>query len=182
MLIKWWWWCIFANSESSDLALSLTCLSVCAWPFSSPIDFPPFSLSFLLSSIDQICISLQITSFTNYLPPFTSQLWFSSLDQIFPFSKCFHPSNALLSFTSPFSLPSLNKNFPSPFYSSFVGQILSFYLSSSWNILHEAPLASQKLKKKKTNMLRNFIGMTFLFYITNLTCLKPNSLSLKEKC
>ena len=113
--------------------------------------------------------------------PFPSPFFSFSPDQIFPFSKCFHSSNAFLYFNSPFSLPSLTKYFPSPFFFSFVDQILSFYLSSSWNILHEAPIAPQKLKKKKTNLLRNFIRMIFLFYITILTCVDATSHSLKEK-
>ena len=162
MLIKLWWWYIFGNSESSDLALSPTFPSVCAWPFPSPIDFPRFFTLFFLSSIDQTCISLQIISFTKYLLPFSSHFFLSSPDQIFPFSKCFHSSNAFLSFTSLFSLPSLTKYLTSPFFFSFVDQILSFYLSSSWNILHEAPLAPQKLKKKKTKCseILDTVGLT----------------------
>ena len=105
MLMKLWWWCIFANSESSDLALSPTCLFVCAWPFPSPIDFPPFSSSFFLSSIDQICISLQIISFTKL----ASSFYFSiiqflprpniSILQMFSFFQCFPVFYFSISFT-----------------------------------------------------------------------------------
>ena len=115
----------------------------------------------------------------NILHQISSSFYFSVFpllpEQIFPFSKCFHSSNAFLSFTSQFSLPSLTKYLTSPFFFSFVDQILSFYLSSSSNIVHEAPLAPQELKKKNTNMLCDFMRMIFLFYKTISTCLEANS-------